>query len=109
MPQGEDEERRLHQLWVEWVRRRRGGDLDDCVPQGVPQRGGKQGRPSTPASHTLRPRTLQRAQRGAIRAIQDREDPLQPSPGNSRRPVLGPRPRSLRGGASPTILKRPYR
>ena len=75
---------------------RREGDLDDGLPRGLPQRGGKQDRPPTLAAHPIRPRSLLRAKSGAVRALEVGEAALQPSPGHQRRQVLGPRPRSIR-------------
>jgi len=70
--------------------------VDDDVPGGLRDRGGEHGEPEAAAAHPLRPRALQRAQRGAIRAVEVGEAALQPSPGHERRPVLGFSTGSLR-------------
>jgi len=67
---------------MEGLRRRPRGGVDDDVPRGLRDRGGERGEPEAAAARTLRSRTLQRAQRGAIRAVKVGEAALQSSPGN---------------------------
>lgn len=57
------------------------GELNE--PQGYPP-------------HTLRPRALRRAQRGALQAEQVWEDPFQPPRGHPRRQILGNSPLGVR-------------
>jgi len=62
------------------LRRRPRGGVGDDVPRGLRDRGGERGEPEASAARTLRPRALQRAQRGAIRALEVGEAAVQPSP-----------------------------